>query len=188
MFSFLSSFTRSVRSLTLSAFFPSLPLAHSHSPNLYYTTHTADLPLTCRARLAVVSSAKEHKTSLASVFTALLALLYGRMKLQQRSVEEKNVRELVVTVLSELRKQVSLESLAPRQRKKLTSEESRNTNITSTQHSHLSPILPNRTSATSFCSTSTPPLVVSVSGPKSRRSWRAMPTFAPSRWSIRARS
>jgi len=99
------------------------------SEDYWYASKTAEMPLSCQARLAAIKSAKKHKTGLAGeyrpssltkyhysilclapigVVSALLSMLYLRYKLQARVQEKQRVAELVQTALVQLQRQVSL--------------------------------------------------------------------------------
>lgn len=102
-------------------------IVHQQGNDFWYAAKTADMPLSCQARLAVVRSAQKHQSTLggesagelvnsttrADVWcftTGLLATILGalwlRLQLAGRRAENEKVRKLVQTVLNELRKQV----------------------------------------------------------------------------------
>ncbi|GAA5910254.1 uncharacterized protein JCM6883_001128 [Sporobolomyces salmoneus] len=71
----------------------------------WYASKTAEMPLSCQARLAAIRSAKKHKTGLAGVLSALMSMLWLRYKLQARVQEKQRVAELVQTALVQLQRQ-----------------------------------------------------------------------------------
>ncbi|GAA5958131.1 hypothetical protein JCM3765_002825 [Sporobolomyces pararoseus] len=71
----------------------------------WYASKTAEMPLSCQARLAAIRSAKKHKTGLAGVLSALMSMLWLRYKLQARQEEKQRVAELVQTALVQLQRQ-----------------------------------------------------------------------------------
>ncbi|GAA6060125.1 hypothetical protein JCM10212_001422 [Sporobolomyces blumeae] len=73
--------------------------------DFWYASKTAEMPLSCQARLAAIRSAKKHKTGLGGIVSGLLSLLYLRYKLQARVEEKKRVAELVQTALVQLQRQ-----------------------------------------------------------------------------------
>ncbi|GAA6013190.1 hypothetical protein JCM11491_005210 [Sporobolomyces phaffii] len=71
----------------------------------WYASKTAEMPLSCQARLAAIRSAKKHKTGLAGIVSALLSMVWLRYKLQARIQEKNRVAELVQTALVQLQRQ-----------------------------------------------------------------------------------
>ncbi|BGP13635.1 hypothetical protein JCM10213_007811 [Rhodosporidiobolus nylandii] len=79
----------------------------------WYASKTAEMPLSCRARLATIRSAKKHKTGLAGTLLSLSLLLYGRFKLQQRKEDKERVKQLVQAALRLLQQQERSHHLSP---------------------------------------------------------------------------
>lgn len=73
----------------------------------------ADMPLSCRTRLAAYQAADEHKASLAGLCGLLLSALYGKIKLDQKRRIKEQVDELVPVALNLLQQQDQNHSLDP---------------------------------------------------------------------------
>lgn len=96
---------------TASSHRESLTHAAFHSNKIWLAAIAADMPLSCKARLAAYSVADEHK-GLLSLISAILALLgYGRHSIQHRRGIEEEVQELVPLSLSLLQSQAQNYSL-----------------------------------------------------------------------------
>ncbi|GAA6036951.1 hypothetical protein JCM8097_005475 [Rhodosporidiobolus ruineniae] len=76
-----------------------------HGTTYWYASKVADMPLSCRARLAAIRSAKKHKLPLLGIFSALAAVWWARRKLHKRKEDQKLVKELVQTTLRHLQAQ-----------------------------------------------------------------------------------
>ncbi|GAA6003194.1 hypothetical protein JCM10207_001795 [Rhodosporidiobolus poonsookiae] len=81
--------------------------------DVWYASKTADMPLSCRARLALLDSAKRHKTGLFTALALFAAVLYGRYRLQKRKQDKETVRQLVQLALRHLQQQERAHHLAP---------------------------------------------------------------------------
>lgn len=79
----------------------------------WIAARTADMPLSCRTRLAAYNAADEHKASLAAVMAALLSVLYGKIKLDQKRRIREQVEDLVPVALSLLQQQDQNHNLDP---------------------------------------------------------------------------
>ncbi|KAM0756451.1 hypothetical protein T439DRAFT_321156 [Meredithblackwellia eburnea MCA 4105] len=73
--------------------------------DIWLAATTADMPLSCRARRAALSHAKEHKSELGYVFLLIAFAFWVRSKFQSRRKHGEVVRELVQTALQQLREQ-----------------------------------------------------------------------------------
>lgn len=83
----------------------------SHSGQVWIAANAADMPFSCRARLAAYNVADEHK-GLLSLISAVLAVLgYGRHSIKHRREIEEEVEELVPLSLSLLQAQAQNYSL-----------------------------------------------------------------------------
>ncbi|GAA5900838.1 hypothetical protein JCM6882_007677 [Rhodosporidiobolus microsporus] len=71
----------------------------------WYASKTAEMSLSCRARLAAIRSAKKHKLSLFSILSTLFAALWARQKLRRRVEDKERVRQLVQAALRQLQQQ-----------------------------------------------------------------------------------
>ncbi|GAA5876148.1 hypothetical protein JCM8547_003380 [Rhodosporidiobolus lusitaniae] len=79
----------------------------------FYAARTADMPLSCRARLALIASAKKHKMELFVLLSTLATVLWGRMKVKRRKEDKERVRELVRMALRQLQQQERSHLLSP---------------------------------------------------------------------------
>lgn len=104
-------------------------LTYYNGDETWYASEVAEMPLSCRARLAAIDQADKHKVSLGSelpaistfctycpfaytspvasagFLAAIATFLWARHQLAVRSKTKEQVRLLVQTTLSELRKQ-----------------------------------------------------------------------------------
>ncbi|GAA5932755.1 uncharacterized protein JCM15063_002194 [Sporobolomyces koalae] len=80
-------------------------LTWQQGDDYWYASKTAEMPLSCQARLAALRSAKKHKTGLAGLVSTLMSILWLRYKLQARVEEKRRVADLVQTALVQLQRQ-----------------------------------------------------------------------------------
>ncbi|GAA5833876.1 hypothetical protein JCM11251_005994 [Rhodosporidiobolus azoricus] len=71
----------------------------------WYASKTADMSLSCRAKLAAIRSAKKHKLSLFGIFSTLAVVLWVRQKFRNRVEDKERVRQLVQAALRQLQQQ-----------------------------------------------------------------------------------
>ncbi|BGP29857.1 inner nuclear membrane protein enriched at telomere/subtelomere region [Rhodotorula toruloides] len=71
----------------------------------WYAAKTAEMSLSCRARLAAIQSAKRHKSALAGFLGFLSILAWLRSKFRSRRANAEKVRQLVQVALRQLQQQ-----------------------------------------------------------------------------------
>ncbi|BGO89385.1 hypothetical protein NBRC10512_006301 [Rhodotorula toruloides] len=71
----------------------------------WYAAKTAEMSLSCRARLAAIQSAKRHKSALAGFLGFLSILGWLRSKFRSRRADAEKVRQLVQVALRQLQQQ-----------------------------------------------------------------------------------
>ncbi|GAA5978711.1 hypothetical protein JCM10908_004455 [Rhodotorula pacifica] len=75
------------------------------SDEYWFATETAEMPMSCRVRLAAIRALKRHKARLAAIFALTAALLWARRKLRSRRSDAELVRQLVQVALHQLQQQ-----------------------------------------------------------------------------------
>ncbi|BGP22612.1 inner nuclear membrane protein MAN1 [Rhodotorula toruloides] len=71
----------------------------------WYAAKTAEMSLSCRARLAAIQSAKRHRSALGGFLGFLSLLVWLHSKLRSRRADAENVRQLVQVALRQLQQQ-----------------------------------------------------------------------------------
>ncbi|GAA5868312.1 hypothetical protein JCM3774_001002 [Rhodotorula dairenensis] len=71
----------------------------------WFATETAEMPMSCRVRLAAIRALKRHKAHIATVVAVVAVVLWARHKLRSRRTDAELVRHLVQVALRQLQQQ-----------------------------------------------------------------------------------
>lgn len=76
-----------------------------HGDEYWFAAETAEMPMSCRLRLAAIRALKRHKAGLSTILALAAALVWARYKLRTRRSDAELVRHLVQVALRQLQQQ-----------------------------------------------------------------------------------